>query len=74
MRVYQILFDGSSFFLEAESFGAAVTRWKIWMKNEYKEDYKDDWEPQEIILICDGFVLSKSQIDIWLSEEEEKTK
>lgn len=72
LRVYQVSFDGDLFLLEAESFGAAVERWKIWMKNDYKEDYELDWEPDEVLVMRNGFVLDRKLIDEWMREEKEK--
>lgn len=70
MNVYEIEFDGDLFYLEAESFGAAVKRWKIWMKNNYKEDYEDGWEPDSVVIVRNGNVLRTDQINNWLAGVE----
>lgn len=57
MKLYQILFDGSHRWVEAESFGKAVAKWLQAMKTEWGSDWEGNEEPESVTLVHDEPVI-----------------
>lgn len=57
MKLYHVQFDGSSFWIEAESFAAAIEAWKAHVKVLWENDYDGTEEPESAHLVHDEPVI-----------------
>lgn len=54
MSLYQVQFDGEQYFVEAESFAAAIEAWK----DDWRQEGEyDDEEPESVALLSDKHVI-----------------
>lgn len=57
MRLYHVQFDGQSYWIEAESFGDAVFKWKRHVAVLWGTDYDGSEEPESVHLVHDEPVI-----------------
>ena len=60
MKLYMVQFDGGQRYVEAESFGEAVRKWREQMLAEFGgpgSGWEDDAEPEGVTLIDDDPVI-----------------
>jgi hypothetical protein len=57
MNLYQVLYDGQHYYVEAESFTAAIGLWKIHVSMLWGEDYDGSEQPESVALIHDDPVI-----------------
>lgn len=62
MKLYHILFDSESYYVEAVSTTQATLIWKQHSKEECGEDYEEDWEPESIALVHDSGVIRRQML------------
>lgn len=53
MPLYSVTFDGTSTFIEAESFVAALSAWREWGRIEWGSGYDGAEEPESVNLVSD---------------------
>jgi hypothetical protein len=57
MKLYQIQFDGSQYFVEAPNFAMAIVAWKRYVAASWEIDYAATDEPESVLLIHDEPVI-----------------
>lgn len=57
MNLYQVLYDSQHYYVEAESFPAAIDLWKAHVAKVWDDDFDGYEEPESVALIHDGEVI-----------------
>lgn len=57
MKLYLVQYDGTSWYIEAASFGDALVAWRNHVAVEWGDDYADGDEPESVALVHDRPVV-----------------
>lgn len=69
MNLYQVQFDSETWFVEAESFAAAIELWKERAAIEWGDNYSQEDEPESVALVHDdGCVRQVTDVERLLLE------
>lgn len=60
-KVYQVMFDGDEWYVEATSFGEAVDLWRRRVAKAWGDHYHESDEPSSVTFLGDGPVLRASR-------------
>lgn len=63
MKLYHVQFDGTSFWIEAQSFADAVGLWKAHVFGLWESDYDGTEEPESVHLVHDEPVIRGQRME-----------
>lgn len=57
MKLYDIMFDGQHYWVEAASYALAIVAWQWHVKGKWGDDYSGEEEPESVCLMHDESVI-----------------